>query len=175
MKIFNNKFKMLLMFIPVAYFSFFFHELGHWTIGELLGNDLTLRLNGVSTKHGGDYLENTHLPITLGGVCFTLLLTIIFWGVIEKCKLIYAYPFVFFNFFMRLFPQIMNFDVQDEAKISMLLGIGKYTIAIIVLISMFLITLRASYVLKLNYKDNLLCVIASLICVILVVITDNLF
>jgi len=173
MKIFNNKFKMLLVFIPVAYFSFLFHELGHWTLGEIFGNDMILRLNGVSPK-SGQYLENTYLYMLCGGVCFTLLLTVFFWCIIEKYKAIYAYPVVFFNFFMRLFPQIMNFDAQDESSISMLLGIGKYAVAIIVLITLFLMTLRASYVLKLNYKDNLLCFIVSLICLILVVVTDNL-
>jgi len=172
MKILKNKYKMLLVFIPVAYFSVFFHEVGHWTIGEMLGNDLTLRLNGVSTKNGGELLENTSLYLLCGGVGFTLLLTIIFWGIIEKYKVIYAYPVVFFNFFFRLFPQIMNFDAQDEAKISMLLGIGKYTVAIIVIISLFLMTLRAYYVLKLNYKENLLYLVVSLFCTILVVITD---
>ena len=173
MKIFDNKVKLMLIFIPVAYFSFFFHEMGHWIAGEILGNDMAFRLNGISPK-SGQYLENTRLPIICGGVCFTLLLTVVFWVVIEKYKTIYAYPVVFFNFIFRLFPQILNFDFQDEAKISALLEVGKYTITIVVLIPLLLITWRTSYVLKRNYKDNIIFVIASIICAFLVVLTDNL-
>jgi hypothetical protein len=168
------KLKLALMFIPVAYFSMFFHELGHWAIGEILGNDMLLRLNGVSPI-SGQYVENTHLFVLLGGPCFTILLSLIFWYVIEKYQVIYTYSLVFFNFFMRLFPLLIKFDWQDEAKISEMLGIWKYTVAIIVLILLLLITLRSSRILKLNYKDNILCVIASLICIFLVIFTDDNF
>ena len=174
MKVFDSKLKLqlALMFIPVAYFSFFFHELGHWIIGEILGNDMAFRLNGVSPK-SGQYLEHTRVYLLCGGVGFTLLLTTVFWYIIEKYKVILAYPVVFFNFFFRVSPQIM-FDQQDEAKISALLGIGKYTVTILVIFSLLFITWRACRVLKLNYKDNILCVIASIISTILVVLTDYL-
>jgi len=174
MKAFNNKEKLILflIFIPVAYFSLFFHELGHWIVGEIFGNDMVLSLNGARPK-SGQYVENTHLYILFGGVCFTILLALIFWCVIEKYKIIYAYPFVILNFILRLLPQI-KFDFQDEAKISALLGVGKYTIVAIVLISLFLITWRASRVLKLNYKYNLLFAVVSIVCLLLVVITDEL-
>jgi len=165
--------KLLLIFIPVAYFSCFFHELGHWLVGEIFGNDMVLSLNGAKPK-SGQYVENTLLYILFGGVCFTILLALIFWYVIEKYKVIYAYSFVILNFIHRLFPQLIKFDFQDEAKISALLGVGKYIIAAIVLISLFLVTWRASRVLKLNYKDNLLCAIVSIICLLSVVVTDEL-
>lgn len=175
MKILDNKIKLklALAFIPVAYFSFFFHELGHWIIGELLGNDMVLRLNGVSPK-SGQYLENTHLYILFGGVGVTVLLAIISWLIIEKYKKIYAFPVVFFNFFFRLFPMLINFNFQDEAKIAALLGIGKYIVAIIVLILLLLIAWRSARVLKLNYRDILLCLTASLVSAFLVVATDML-
>jgi len=167
--------KLFLIFIPVAYFSCFFHELGHWIIGEILGYDMFLTLNGSGIKNGQQFVENTHYLYHLfGGVCFTIFLTLIFWGVIEKYKVIYVYPFVLLNFIHRLFPQIIKFEYQDEAKISTLLGIGKYTIAIIVLISLLLITWRSSRVLKINYKDNLLFAFVSIICLLLVVVTDEL-
>ena len=165
--------KLALIFIPVAYFSFLFHELGHWLVGEILGNDMILSLNGTRPK-SGQYIENTSFYITCGGVCFTILLIIIFWYVIEKYKIVYFYPIVFFNFFFRLFTFALRFDSQDEAKISAFLGIGKYTIAIIVLISLFLITWRVSHVLKRNYKDNLLFVIVSVVCIFLILLTNEL-
>ena len=166
--------KLVLIFIPVAFFSMFFHELGHWIVGELLGNDMALKLNGASPK-SGHYVDSNHvLYITSGGPIFTIILTMIFWFVIEKHKIMYAYAVVFFSFLFRLFPQVLKFDFQDEAKVSVLLGIGKYTIPVIVLVLLFLITWRAGRVLKLNYKDNLLFAVVSIVCMFLVVITDEL-
>ncbi len=39
--------RLLLLFIPVAYFSYLFHEFGHWSVGELLGNRMEYSLNYV--------------------------------------------------------------------------------------------------------------------------------
>jgi len=33
-------FKFMILFIPVAYASYLFHEFGHWVIGEVLGNNM---------------------------------------------------------------------------------------------------------------------------------------
>ncbi len=39
--------KFMWMFIPVAYFSYIFHEFGHWIVGEMLGNKMVYSLNCV--------------------------------------------------------------------------------------------------------------------------------
>jgi len=141
------KLKISLIFIPVAFFSYIFHEFGHWIIGEILGNNMALRLISVNPKYG-DYIENTDFYVICGGVIFTVLLIIIFWFIIEKYKVIYAYPIVFFNFFFLASPLMTRFELQDLAKISAFFNVGKYTIALIVLIPLLLITWRASHDLK---------------------------
>lgn len=37
--------KVIIAFIPIAFLTFIFHEFGHWTYGELSGNDMTLSFN----------------------------------------------------------------------------------------------------------------------------------
>jgi len=70
--------KLILLFIPVAYFSYLFHEFGHWTIGEILGNSMTFSLNNVSPQ-SGLYIESNHsLWVSLGGPVFTIILAYIF-------------------------------------------------------------------------------------------------
>ena len=175
MRVYNTiRWKIALLFIPVAFFSLLFHEFGHWTVGEILGNDMGITLNHAFPKSGQYIGSKDNLYMLCGGPCFTILLAIIFWGIIEKYKIIYAYPVVFFNFFLRLFGNIIKFEWQDEAKISAILEIGRYTVAIIVLVPLLLITWRASYVLKLNYKDNLVCTGASLVAVFLMILTEDL-
>ena len=43
--------KLILLYIPVAYFTYLFHEFGHWVVGEILGNDMAYGLNLVSPKN----------------------------------------------------------------------------------------------------------------------------
>jgi hypothetical protein len=47
--------KLYLLFIPVAYVSYLFHEFGHWIVGEILGNDMVYSLNFVWAKSGPVY------------------------------------------------------------------------------------------------------------------------
>ncbi|PLW97091.1 MAG: hypothetical protein C0593_09440 [Marinilabiliales bacterium] len=41
-----------LVFIPIAFLSYLFHEFGHWTFGEILGDDMVLSLNNAAPKSG---------------------------------------------------------------------------------------------------------------------------
>jgi len=166
--------KLILLFIPVAYISYLFHEFGHWTIGEILGNRMTFNLNNVSPQ-SGQYIDSNHsLLVTLGGPVFTILLALIFLLIIKIYMTKWAYPFVFFQFFCRFFSIFFGeFSIQDEAKVSAIIGIGKYTIAISVILILLFITWRGSHILKLNYKSNWYFFTISVVCELLVIATDK--
>lgn len=162
--------KLFLLFIPVAYISYLFHEFGHWSIGEALGNNMAFSLNYVWPRDG-HYIAASHdLYSSIGGPAFTILLSLIFLLIIEKSKNIYAYPFVFFQFFMRFFSLAFGgFGKQDEAKISAILQLGPYTIAILVVFILFIITWRASHLLSFNIKNNAYFFTMSTLCILLVI------
>ena len=50
--------KVIISFIPIAFITYLFHEFGHWTLGELLGNDMTLSLNN-SSPQNGQFLDDS--------------------------------------------------------------------------------------------------------------------
>jgi hypothetical protein len=166
--------KLLLLFIPVSYASYLFHEFGHWIIGEILGNNMLYSLNRVWPKDG-HYIDASHeVLVLIGGPAFTLLLSILFLIVIEKYRTIYAYPVVFFQMFMRLFALVCGgFSKQDEYRISIILNQGPYTVAIIVLLLLFLIVWRAGYKLRINLKDNSYILTMSTLTSLLVIATDK--
>lgn len=141
------------LFIPVTFISYYIHEIGHWTVGELLGNDMGYSMNGVWPK-AGYYMDNLHgLYVGIGGPAFSILQAFIFMIIIEKYRYIYAYPFVFVPLFVRFFSIAFGgFSKQDEAGISAALHLGTYTIAIIVLLILLLIVWRASYKLKFGFN-----------------------
>jgi len=162
--------RVALLFIPVAFLTYLFHEFGHWIVGEMLGNDMVLSLNNANAR-SGYYIDNAHvLYISMGGPAFTILQAIIFLAIIEKSKSIYAYPVVFFAAFSRFFSVVFGgFSLQDEARISSMLDINIYTVAIIVLLVLFLIVWRSSYLLKLNLKAIGYFTILSTLSILLVI------
>jgi len=165
-------FKLFLLFIPVAYISYLFHEFGHWIIGEILGNDMAYSLNYVWPKDGYYINESHNLYVSIGGPAFTILLSIFFLIIIEKYITIYAYPFVIFQMVLRFFSLVFGgFNKQDEARISLILGLGTYTVGIIVLLILFLIALRASFKLKIDLKHNGYFFTTSILCQLLVIAT----
>ena len=60
---------------------------------------------------------------------------------------------MFFAAFSRFFSLVFGeFSRQDEARIAAMLDSGTYSVAIIVLVVLFLIVWRSSLLLKLNLK-----------------------
>ncbi|MBG7609361.1 MAG: hypothetical protein IZT55_00705 [Anaerolineae bacterium] len=164
--------KLLLLFIPVSYASYLIHEFGHWIIGEALGNNMVYSLNNVWPK-GGHYIDADHeVLVIIGGPVFTIILSILFYLIIEKYRTIYAYAIVFFQMFFRFFSLVFGgFSKQDESRISAILNLGTYTVAIIVLLLLFLIVFKASKKLRINLKDNSFFLIMSTLGAILVITT----
>ena len=164
--------RLYLMFIPTAYFSYLFHELGHWIFGEFLGNDMIYSLNYVWPKEG-HYLNDSHnLYVSIGGPAFTILLAVISLLVLEKYSTIYVYPVLFFQFVLRFFSLVFGgFHQQDEARVALIMGIGTYTVGIIVILILLLIVIRASYKLKIELKQNGYFFTVSILSQLLVIAT----
>ena len=166
--------KVALIMIPVAFLTYLFHEFGHWSVGELLGNKMLYSLNSVTPFSGNYPHETDSLFVAMGGPAFTILQAIIFLIVIEKTKSIYVYPFVFFAGFVRFFSIIFGgFNKQDEAYISAMLNMGAYTFAAIVLLILFIIVWRSSAILKLNLKAVGYFTVLSVISILIVIATDK--
>lgn len=168
--------RFFLLFIPVAYLTYLFHEFGHWTVGEMLGNRMAYSLNYVWPKDG-HYLEASHnLYVSMGGPGFSILQAVIALLVIERFRTLYAYPFAFFPMFNRFFSDLFGgFSQQDEARIAVLMDTATYLPASIVLTILLLIVLRCSYNLRIGAKTNGYIVTVTTACQLLVIGTYKLF
>ena len=132
--------KVIIAFIPIAFITYLFHEFGHWTFGELLGNDMTLSLNNSAPKNGHFINDSDALWSAIGGPGFTILQGLIFLLLTWLTKSIYAYSITFFAVFSRFFSIVFGgINLQDEAKIAAMLDWNKYLVATIVLTLLFLI------------------------------------
>jgi hypothetical protein len=161
-----------LLFIPVAYGTYIFHEFGHWSVGEILGNRMLFSLNYVSPRQGFYIRESHDLYVSLGGPAFSVIQASIALLVVSKFKALHAYPFAFFPMFNRFFSLLLGgFGKQDEARISILLGTGEYLVAIIVLGILLAIVVRSSYILGFDVKTNGYAVTVSTLCQLMVIAT----
>lgn len=159
-----------LLFIPVAFGSYLFHELGHWTVGEILGNRMVYSLNFVWPKSGAYLHGSDELYVSIAGPAFSVLLALFALLVIRKYKSIYVYPIAFFPMFNRFFSILLGgFSRQDEARVSAVLGIGSWTVAIVVLTILLSIVVWCSYRLQIALKTNGYAVTASTFCQLLVI------
>ena len=145
--------KVIIAFIPIAFITYLFHEFGHWTFGELLGNDMTLSLNNSSPKNGHFIDDSDALWSAIGGPAFTILQGLLFLLLTWLTKSIYAYSITFFAVFSRFFSIVFGgINLQDEARIAAMLDLNKYLVAAIVLTLLFLILWRSNRIMKLNNK-----------------------
>lgn len=145
--------KVIIAFVPIAFLTYIFHEFGHWTLGELFGNDMTLSLNNSAPKSGQFISESDALWSAIGGPVFTIFQGLIFLLLTWLTKSIYAYSITFFAVFSRFFSIVLGgINLQDEARIAVLLDWNKYIVAAIVLTILSMILWRSNRVMKLSNK-----------------------
>ncbi len=120
--------------------SFVLHELAHWVAGQALGNDMALRLNSVYPV-SGEYAQPQHYTmVSAAGPLFTLLQAILFWLILRQVDRPALYPFLLTPLYMRMLATVMSLmNPNDEARISNELGLGTFTLPIIVCCFLFYI------------------------------------
>jgi len=143
--------RLVLILLLAAYASYLFHEFGHWLAGTLLGNEMIMTLNGTYPQSGSFLADWHRLCVGIGGPAFTIIQSVIALGIIEKHRTPFAYPFLFFPCFSRIFSLTLGkFSAQDEAGISAMLGLGDYAVAVVVCSVLVALVWRGSRRLKLN-------------------------
>ncbi len=162
--------KVALSFIPIAFFTYIFHEFGHWSVGEFLGNDMTLSLNN-SAPQSGYFINDSHaLWSAIGGPAFTILQAAIFYIFTRKTKSVYAYSLVFFAVFSRFFSIVFGgLSLQDEARIAGMLHINNYLSAVFVLTILSIILWQSSRIMSFRIKSTGYFTVISTAAVLLVI------
>jgi hypothetical protein len=149
--------KYILLLFTAVFASTIFHEYAHWSIGEVLGNKMIATLNGTNPV-AGDYINEWNRNyITLAGPLFTVLQAILFYFLIKKYRKIELYPFLLFPFVMRFFAGLANFlEANDEGRLGLSLGIGLFTISILVCSFLFSLVYKTSKEMKIGLKLNVI-------------------
>ncbi len=155
----NQKFslKYILVIAATVFLTWLIHEFGHWLMGILLGYSSTMTLNGTSYHEGQNVTDWHKNIVSAAGPLVTLiqgLLAFLYLRTIGWCK--HVYPILFTAFYMRLLAGLMNFIMlNDEGRIGAFLGIGTFTLSILISGSLFYMVYLISKKYRLNWKLQL--------------------
>ncbi len=95
-----------------------------------------------------------------------------FW-LFKRHRAQFGFALLYMAFFMRILAAGMSFfNPNDEARISQLLGLGTWTLPLVVVIGLFGLLVSASRDLKLRFRDQFFCYLTASIVVSLIVGVD---
>ncbi|WP_276167378.1 hypothetical protein [Zobellia alginiliquefaciens] len=132
------------------------HEFTHWITSESLGYESIMRLNSVSAVDGQQRTDLHKMYISASGPIITVLQAIFaFLVLMTKGWNKFIYPILFTPLYMRSLAGAMNLiNPNDEGRISDFLGIGLFTLSIIVCGFLFFLVFKTSRKYGLNWKFN---------------------
>lgn len=144
-----------LLLAAAVLFTALIHEGAHWVAGTALGHQMTFNLNSVSPIEPVSMRD--HLIISAAGPVVTVLQGLIAFVLILRRDVLGAYAFLFIAALMRVTATAVSvFNPNDEARISLELGMGQWTLPLIVCGVLVALTIVGSRKLRIGWKTNLL-------------------
>lgn len=164
------------VFAIAAFFSWTLHEFVHWTVGEYLGYKMAMTLN-TCYPLSGHFSQDWHYQVvSAGGPIFTLCEAILIFILMKQRKRVLLYPFIFTCFYMRLFATVISLrKPNDEARISSAIGIGKFTLPIIMTVVLFALIYKTSKSYGFDAKFNLANLGLTILFSSIIILTDMYF
>lgn len=165
----------VLALVAAVLFTWLLHEFTHWLTSELLGYESILRLNTVSPIKGQNPTASHKALISASGPVITIIQAVIAFVILNKKGWNkYIYPFLFVPLYMRVLAGFMNFiNPNDEGRLGEYLGIGIFTISVLVSLFLFILVYRTSKKYKLTKKLNVLTVLFILIISSILILSDQ--
>lgn len=167
----------ILVVIFSVLFTWFLHEFTHWLTGECLGYDAIMRLNGTSVSSSQNASELHQALISISAPIITLTQGVVFFLILKyKGWNSVYYPFLFTAFYMRSLAGLMNvINVNDEGRVGQFLGVGTYTLSIIVSAMLMFLIYKTSKKYHLSWKFQLTTVLTVMISSSVLILVDQFF
>ena len=165
----DSRFYVLLLII--APLTSLVHEAAHWLTGVALGHTMSFSINGVGAAAGTSVRD--HILIAAAGPLVTLLQGIVAFMLVRSRDSVAAYGVLFFALMMRATAMgVSLFHLNDEARISDLLGLGPWTLPSLMVGVLLILTVVASRGLRLGWKTNAAAYLVSTVAITAIVMGD---
>ncbi len=149
------------IFILVTFLTFVLHEGAHWAAGEALGYDMWVNINSAGLARGAYNAEWHNQLVSAAGPLMTILQAVIAFFLIRKHKAITAFAFLFAALMMRMLAAFASFsNPNDEARVSEWLGLGPWTLHILVIAGLLALVFKGGTYLKFGWRSYALAYLA---------------
>ncbi len=158
----------------VGVFSFLFHEAAHWLTGTMLGYDMVATPNRVWSKTATSVEHG--ILIVLAGPVFTLIQALAGFGLVTKSVSKLGFAMLYIAFFQRLLATAATLSKpNDESQVSLYLGIGKWTLPILVTMALWGLVSIAARKMRLGFRDLCFYFLTASLTVTIVIGVDKFF
>jgi len=162
------------LFAVIAVASYLIHEAAHWLVGAALGYQMSYGINSVVP--GSAMTATDHILMSAAGPAVTILIALVAFVLVMRRQSLTAYAVLYFALFMRVIAAgVSVLNLNDEARISDMLGWGPWALPSAVIVVLLIPTVIASRHLRLSWKVNALAYVVSSLVASAVVGLDMVF
>ncbi|MDB5253297.1 MAG: hypothetical protein JWP27_2466 [Flaviaesturariibacter sp.] len=117
----------------VVLLTWVIHEAAHWAAGEALGNAMYMSLNASGPVSGTYHAATDETPVSAAGPLITLVQAVLAFALLRRGASLRWVPVLFVPVYMRALAAVLNvINKNDEGRISADLGLGTWTIPVLV-------------------------------------------
>lgn len=157
-------------------FTWFIHEFAHWLTFELLGYEAVMTINITSPLNAESISDWHRIFISSSGPIVTIIQGIIAFILLKDYWKKLYYALLFTAFYMRFLAGIMNFiNPNDEGRISAFLGIGTFTLPVLVSAFLFFLLYTISKKYELKWKFQLGTTLFVMLVSSILILSDQFF
>jgi hypothetical protein len=149
--------RLLVALAGVLVLTFVLHEAAHWAMGIALGHDMVVGLNGAGTRAAAGVSARDAFLISAAGPFVTIVQALVAFQLARSRASTLAYAAVFAACFMRFAAAVVSVaHPNDEARLSLALGWGTWTVPALVVAGLLALTWSASRRLGIGWRTNVL-------------------
>ncbi|VXB63013.1 conserved membrane hypothetical protein [Massilia sp. 9I] len=158
--------------VVVFFITNLLHEGAHWLMGTAFGFDMQYGLNIVRYLSPAEPWQR--MMCDAAGPVLTILQALVAYALVQRKASTIAFAFLYTAMFSRLTAGLVSFlHPNDEARVSMYFGLGKWTLPVLVAGGLIVLVVKASKRLGLNWKDQVLCYLVASLAVSAIVGLDR--
>lgn len=127
-------------------FTWLIHEFGHWITAKALGYSPVMTLNTVFIQERNYNSDWHQILVSAMGPVITIIQALVIYRLLSKKGWNkFLFPLLLLAFYTRALAGVMNlFNLNDEGRISNFLGIGNFTLSIIISALLFWLVFKVS-------------------------------
>lgn len=161
-----------LVLAVVFFITNLLHESAHWLTGAALGVDMQFGLNIVRYLSPAEPWQRALTDAA--GPLFTILQGAVAYALLRPSASTWAFAFLYTAMFSRLTAGLVSvLHPNDEARVSLFLGLGKWTLPVLVAGILVALVVHASKRLALGWKDHVICYLVASLAVSAIVGLDR--